>query len=62
MSAEPLLLTIEETAKALAISERSVHNLLSAGELPRKKIGRCTRIPRKAVERFADGEYRRARR
>jgi excisionase family DNA binding protein len=41
--AEPLL-TVRETAKSLAISERQVHRLIKSGSLPASRLGRLIRI------------------
>jgi len=43
---EPEFLTVEEVAKLLRISVRTVQRLLKGGELPGVRIGRQWRIPR----------------
>lgn len=43
------VLTVEEVALRLHISERGVWRLLQDGVLPRIKIRRCTRVPLDAV-------------
>lgn len=40
---EPLLLTARQTARMLAISERSLYSLTKAGDLPAVRIGRSVR-------------------
>ena len=40
---EPLLLTIRDTARALAICEKSVWSLTRDGRLPAVRIGRAVR-------------------
>jgi excisionase family DNA binding protein len=47
-----MLLTIQETAKQLAVSESTVERLLDRGELHRVKIGRSTRIDADDVRAF----------
>lgn len=42
-SIEPLLLTARDTARMLAISERSLYSLTKAGALPAVRIGRSVR-------------------
>lgn len=51
--ARPLLLTQQQTACWLNISERTVRNLIRARKLPVKFIGRRCLIPADAVEKFA---------
>ncbi len=42
---DALLLTLDEAAKALAISKRTLERLINAGEFPRPlKIGRASRV------------------
>lgn len=43
------LLTVEEAAEILNISERTVATLIADGQIPSVKIRRCRRIPRKAL-------------
>lgn len=40
---EPMLLTARQTAKMLAISERSLYSLTKSGDLPAVRIGRSVR-------------------
>ena len=40
---EPMLLTTRQTARMLAISERSLYSLTKAGDLPAVRIGRSVR-------------------
>jgi excisionase family DNA binding protein len=49
----PLLLTQQQTALWLNISERTVRNLIRKRKLPVKFIGRRSLIPATAVEKFA---------
>ena len=47
-----LLLTVEETAKALGISRSQVYVLIGEGRLSAVAIGRSRRVPVEAVEAF----------
>jgi excisionase family DNA binding protein len=49
----PLLLTQQQTAAWLNVSDRTVRNLIRKRKLPVKFIGRRCLIPAAAVERFA---------
>ncbi|MEX2287744.1 MAG: helix-turn-helix domain-containing protein [Planctomycetaceae bacterium] len=46
------LLTIQATAKLLALSRSTLYNLMERGELPYVKIGRARRIPSQEIERL----------
>lgn len=46
------LLSVEETAARLNLSERTVRSFVSDGTLPSAKIGRRRLIPREAVDEF----------
>jgi len=48
----PELMTIEEVADYLRISESKVHELMKSGALTRKKVGGKTRIPRLGVAKY----------
>jgi excisionase family DNA binding protein len=52
---EPVLLTPEEAARALAISRTVVFALLANGELRSIKIGRTRRVPVEALGEFVRG-------
>ena len=52
---EKILLSRHDAAKALSVSVRSVDYMISRGELPARKWGKRTLIPRAALERFARG-------
>lgn len=47
------LLTTAETAKALNISERTLHTLTHGGQIKHVKVGRANRYHLDEVERFA---------
>jgi hypothetical protein len=52
-SVTPLAYSIHEAAIALGgVSTRTVHNLMNAGQLVRRKIGARTVIPVSSVEAF----------
>ncbi len=57
---ERLLLTLQETAKALSVAPRTVRRLIERGELPKVKVGRCVRVPADAVQAWVDKEVRHA--
>lgn len=53
------VLTVEEVAKLLRVSRKTVEKLIYAKKLHAVKVGRVWRIPRAAVEAFLGGkEYR----
>jgi len=49
-----MLLRAEEAARALGIGRSKLYALLAAGELPVVRIGRSTRIPAAALERWVE--------
>ncbi|GAA5337528.1 helix-turn-helix domain-containing protein [Thermus antranikianii] len=52
-------MTVEEVAKLLRVSRKTVEKLIYAKKLHAVKVGRVWRIPRAAVEAFLGGkEYR----
>lgn len=50
---QPVLLTIKQAANALQVSDRTVFNLLAAGDLKSVRIGRARRIRTQDLEAFA---------
>ena len=48
-----ILLTVEEAAKALAISRTMLFHLIRTGQLVTVRIGRLRRVPTWALEDFA---------
>lgn len=50
----PLLLTVEEAARLLAVGRTSVYQLIWGGELKPVRIGRCVRITITELERFVN--------
>ena len=49
------LLTVEEAAKVLRISQVTLRRLLRESKLPGVKVGNVWRIPRSALEAFLAG-------
>ena len=54
-SDEPALLTTQEAAKFLNVSERHFWTITETGLIPRIKIGRSVRIKLEDCVRFIDG-------
>jgi excisionase family DNA binding protein len=50
LAAEQLLLTVEEAAKQLGIGRTFAWQLVRRGDLPIVRLGRCVRVPRRALE------------
>lgn len=50
----PEILTIEEVARYLRVSERTVYDWVQKGELPAGKLGSSWRFKRADIERWAD--------
>ncbi len=48
----PVLLTVEDAAQALALGRTKVYELVETGELRSVKIGRSRRIPVQALDEF----------
>ncbi len=48
------LLTVQETAALLKVSDGTVRRHVAAGRLPAVRVGRLIRIRREAVERFLE--------
>lgn len=51
---EPLALTLDDAAAALAVSPRTIRRLLAAGELEALRIGRALRVKRDSLHAFVD--------
>jgi excisionase family DNA binding protein len=49
-----VLLTIQEAAKRLSLSESKVYRMTIAGELDSIHIGRAVRVPEKAIQKLID--------
>ena len=55
---EPLLITVEEAARRVSLGKTKVYQLIDKGEFPHKRIGRCLRVPVKALEQWAEDQER----
>jgi len=51
---EKLLLCPAEVAELLSISKSKLYGLLSRGELESVQVGRCRRVPAKALQKYLD--------
>jgi excisionase family DNA binding protein len=47
------LVAVIDASKFLAVSRATIYELMSRGELAYVKVGRCRRIPRRALFAFA---------
>src|SRR5258708_35389030 len=59
---EPLLLDSRGVARLLGIGRTKAFQLMSNGELPAVRIGRCVRVSRAAVAEWIDGHVEQGRR
>ena len=50
----PILLRIPEAAQLVGLGRSSIYELISAGDLPVVRVGRAVRVPRLAIERWAE--------
>lgn len=53
MSTQQLMMPVDEAARRLWVSARSVWRWISAGEIKVVKLGRAVRIPASEIERIA---------
>lgn len=51
---EPVLLTVEEAARALSLGRSKTYALLASGALPVVRIGRSVRVPAAALREWAE--------
>ena len=51
--------TIEEIAKMLRVSEATVRNLISSGELPAAQVGRQWRISQADLDKYLEEQKKR---
>ncbi len=51
-----LTLAVEQAGKLLGISRAHAYDLARTGEIPSVKLGKRVVVPRRALERFIDGE------
>jgi excisionase family DNA binding protein len=54
---EPILVSKKEAARVLAVSLRTVDNLIAAKELAVRRLGRRCLIPRKSLDEFARHDH-----
>jgi excisionase family DNA binding protein len=52
--AEPLLLRVDEVARALALGRSKVYELIASGELPSLTIGTARRVPADVLRRWIE--------
>ena len=57
MNPEPLLVSKKSAASMLAISLRTLDNLIAAKEIPVRRIGRRVVVSRRAIEDFARRDH-----
>lgn len=50
----PLVYTIPEAAEMLKVSERTMQMVVSRGEIPTVRLGRCVRIPHHELVAFIE--------
>ena len=48
------LATVRDAQEFLSVSRTKIYALMDAGELPFCKVGRCRRIPRRALHQYAE--------
>jgi excisionase family DNA binding protein len=48
-------LTVSEVATALRVSNMTVYRLVSAGDLPSVRVGRCVRLRADDVDQYLSG-------
>lgn len=49
-AAEPLVLTVEETAAVLRIGRGAAYEAVRRGDIPSVRLGRSLRVPRRALD------------
>jgi excisionase family DNA binding protein len=54
----PVLLTVVEAARALAVGRTTLYELIRSGDLEAIRIGRSTRIPVDAIGTFVERQRR----
>jgi excisionase family DNA binding protein len=48
------LVTVQEAAKRLSLSQSKIYKMILSGELPVQRIGRAVRIPESAINFLAE--------
>jgi excisionase family DNA binding protein len=51
-----LLISVAEAARRVGLGRTKVYQLIDAGKFPHKRIGRCLRVPVKALETWAEDQ------
>ena len=51
-----LLISVAEAARRIGLGRTKVYQLIDAGKFPHKRIGRCLRVPVKALEAWAEDQ------
>lgn len=54
-------LTPGQVAEALAVSVKTIHNLVSARKIESVKVGRAVRISKQSIDQYLEKNTRRAR-
>lgn len=52
----PIVVSVKEAGRQLNLGRTTILRLLANGELPYRRVGRRILIPRRALERFLEGE------
>jgi len=55
LPAGPLLLSVTRAAEVLGVSRSTLYQLVAAGRVPVVRLGRAVRVPRRELERLAEG-------
>jgi excisionase family DNA binding protein len=55
---ETVTLRVTEVARILGISRGSAYEAIQRGEIPHIRIGRRVLVPKKALDRFLNGEVK----
>ncbi len=50
------VLTVPEVARLLSLSEITVYRLAKLGKIPARKVGRCWRFSKQAIEKWLSGQ------
>ena len=53
-SVDPLLVSVEEAARILAVGRSMLYELIAADELETVRIGRCRRVPVDALRMYVE--------
>ena len=56
MATTPDVLTVGEVAAFMRVSRETIYRLAARGELPGRKIGRIWRFPKKAIQKYIEGD------